>query len=73
VLPCGWGLLERDGEELLLKMKPQWHDVPEEDRLAFFQRIALAATRAVNREHGAEFVPEAWAARDVPGPITDPH
>jgi hypothetical protein len=52
-LPCGWGLLERAGDELVLRSKPHWHDVPEEDRLAFFQRIALAATRSVNREHGA--------------------
>ena len=52
-LPCGWGLLERSGEGLALVAKPHWHDAPEDDRLAFFQRIALAATRAVNREHGA--------------------
>ncbi len=51
-LPCGWGLLERLGEELVLKIKPHWHDVAEEHRLAFFQRIAIAATRSVNRENG---------------------
>jgi len=51
-LPCGWGLLERAGEELLLKTRPHWHEVPEPDRLAFLQRVAMAATRAVNREHG---------------------
>ncbi|MEZ0256938.1 MAG: hypothetical protein ACAI37_16755 [Chthoniobacter sp.] len=72
VLPCGWGLLERAGEELLLKLKPQWHEVPEDDRLVFFQRIALAGTRAVNREHGIEFVPEAWAAREMPRGVTGP-
>jgi hypothetical protein len=49
-LPCGWGLLEREGEALVLKTKPQWHEVAEEDRLAFLQRIAIAATRAVHRE-----------------------
>lgn len=54
-LPCGWGLLERTGPNLELKVKPHWHDVPEDERLAFFQRIAMAATRAVNREHGADF------------------
>lgn len=68
VLPCGWGLLERQGDDLLLTRKPHWHDVAEEERLAFFQRIALAATRAVNREHGVEFVPEAWAAREATAP-----
>ena len=73
VLPCGWGLLERVGDELLLKAKPQWHDVPEEDRLAFFQRIALAATRAVNREHGAEFFSEVHVAHETPPSVTAPH
>ncbi len=51
-LPCGWGLLEREGDELVLKTKPLWHEVPDDDRLAFLHRIAMAATRAVNREHG---------------------
>lgn len=66
VLPCGWGLLERLGDDLVLKVKPHWHEVPEDDRLAFFQRIALAATRAVNREHGVVFVPEGFVAREMP-------
>jgi hypothetical protein len=65
VLPCGWGLLERVGEALVLKVKPHWHEVPEEERLAFLQRIAMAATRAVNREHGATFVPEGVPVREV--------
>ncbi|EDY16296.1 hypothetical protein CfE428DRAFT_6199 [Chthoniobacter flavus Ellin428] len=68
LLPCGWGLLERVGGDLLLKVKPHWYEVPEDDRLAFFQRIALAATRAVNREHGAIFVPEGFAGREMPTP-----
>jgi len=51
-LPAGWGLLEREGEELVLKSKPIWHEVAEEHRLAFFQMVAAAATRCVNREHG---------------------
>jgi hypothetical protein len=51
VLPCGWGLLEREGEALVLKTKPEWHDVAEEHRLAFLERIAMAATRSVNREN----------------------
>jgi hypothetical protein len=54
-LPCGWGLLERAGMDLELKIKPHWHEVAEDERLAFFQRIAMAATRAVNREHDAHF------------------
>jgi hypothetical protein len=51
VLPCGWGLLEREGDELALRIKPHWHEVADEHRLAFLHRIALAATRNVNREH----------------------
>jgi len=51
-LPCGWGLLEREGEQLTLKVKPHWHEVPEDDRLAFLHRISMAASRCVNREHG---------------------
>jgi hypothetical protein len=72
VLPCGWGLLERTGDELVLKIKPHWHEVPEEDRLAFLHRIALAATRAVNREHGAAFVPEGVPLREMAGALTAP-
>jgi hypothetical protein len=53
-LPCGWGLLEREGEELALRMKPHWHDAAEEDRLHFLHRISMAATRAVNREQLSE-------------------
>jgi hypothetical protein len=63
-LPCGWGLLEREGEELALKTKPYWHEVAEEDRLAFFHRISMAATRAVNREHGVVFAP--WPREQGP-------
>jgi len=56
-LPAGWGLLERKDDALVLKTKPLWHQVPDEDRLAFLQRIAIAATRSVNREQGAIFSP----------------
>ncbi|HEY3897043.1 MAG TPA: hypothetical protein VGM54_00415 [Chthoniobacter sp.] len=54
-LPCGWGLLERTGNIVMVKVKPHWHDVGESDRLAFLQRIALAGTRSVNREQGIQF------------------
>ena len=65
VLPCGWGMLERAGDDLALKVKPQWHEVPDDARLAFFQRIAMAATRSVNREHGVAFVPADVAPRAI--------
>lgn len=56
-IPCGWGLLERIGDALVLKAKPLWHDVSEDDRLVFLQRISLAGTRCVNREHYVDFAP----------------
>jgi len=62
-LPCGWGLLERAGGDLTLKVKPLWHEVGEEHRLAFFHRISLAATRSVNREHGVALAFEAPTAK----------
>jgi hypothetical protein len=57
-LPCGWGLLERIGDTLVVQAKPHWHEVSENGRLAFLQRIALAGTRCVNREQGILFAPE---------------
>jgi len=51
-VPAGRGLLLRDGESLCVAAKPLLHEVPESERLALFHRIALAASRAVNREHG---------------------
>jgi hypothetical protein len=56
-VPAGWGLLQRAGEGLNVITRPVWHDVAEDERLNFLHRIALAATRAVNREHEVEFSP----------------
>lgn len=54
-LPVGWGLLQRSGDSLEIITKPQWHDEAAADRIAFFQRVAMAATRAVNREANVSF------------------
>jgi hypothetical protein len=54
-LPAGWGLLLRDGANLRVAEKPLLHEVCESERLALFHRIAQAASRAVNREHGIAF------------------
>jgi hypothetical protein len=51
-LPAGWGLLVRDGLALSLTVKPLLHEICESERLSLLHRISLAATRAVNREHG---------------------
>jgi hypothetical protein len=53
VPPC-WGLLIREGATLTLAAKPLLHEIGEQERLWLLHRIALAATRAVNREHGVE-------------------
>ena len=57
-LPAGWGCLERVGDSLVQTAKPHWHEVSEDSRDFFLQRIALAGTRAVNREHGVVLPPE---------------
>jgi hypothetical protein len=54
-LPAGWGLLLRDGAELRVAAKPLMHELPESERLGLFHRIALAASRAVNRENGIAY------------------
>jgi len=54
-LPAGWGLLLRRGNGLEVEAKPLLHEVFESERLALFHRIALAAGRAVNREHGIAY------------------
>jgi hypothetical protein len=54
-LPAGWGLLLRRGGGLEVAAKPLLHEVSESERLALFHRIAMAASRAVNREHGIAY------------------
>jgi hypothetical protein len=54
-LPAGWGLLLREEDNLRIASKPLLHEVSEPGRLALFHRIALAGSRAVNREHGIAF------------------
>jgi hypothetical protein len=54
-LPAGWGLLLSRGDSLEIAIKPLLHPIPEPERLALLHRIALAASRAVNREHGIGF------------------
>ena len=54
-LPVGWGLLIRRGEGLDVAIKPLLHEVSESERLGLFHRIAMAASRAVNREHGIAY------------------
>jgi hypothetical protein len=51
-IPAGWGLLVRRGDALCLARPPVDLDARPAQRLALLETIALAATRAVNREAG---------------------
>jgi hypothetical protein len=51
-LPADWEWLRRCGDALELVTKPIWHEVDEDQRLKFLHRIAMTATRAVNRRDG---------------------
>jgi hypothetical protein len=53
--PAGWGLLLRQGDGLEVAAKPLMHEVSESERLSLLHRIALAASRSVNREHGIDY------------------
>lgn len=52
--PGGWGVLVENGDELQLACKPQLQDCSELARLEFLERIAAAATRQTNRQHGVD-------------------
>lgn len=54
-LPACWGLLVREDGTLRLVVKPVLHEIAEPERLSLLHCISMAATRAVNREHGVTF------------------
>ncbi len=54
-VPLGWGALVENGDELVLARKATWHDVSEENRLRFLERIAMNATRLTNRSFDITF------------------
>jgi hypothetical protein len=54
-VPLGWGALVENGDELALTRKAIWHDVAEENRLRFLERIAMNATRLTNRSFEITF------------------
>jgi hypothetical protein len=49
-IPLGWGVLVETNGALRLMRKPIWHESPEEDRIRFLHRIAIAGTRYLNRQ-----------------------
>lgn len=57
-VPDGWGLMERAGENLVLRVKPCWHETTGEERVALVERIAAATCAGVRRSLGLAW-PEA--------------
>src|SRR5438874_3126422 len=63
-IPAGWGALVESKGTLALMRKPVWHETPEENRIHVLHLIAVAGTRALNRElHN----------RGIPAPALDGH
>ena len=54
-IPIGWGALIESNGELILVRKPTWHEMQPENQLRFLERIAVAGTRALNRQHEITF------------------
>jgi hypothetical protein len=61
-VPSGWGLLVRENDSLQLIIKPVWRDLCEEQQFVLLQRVALAATRAVNAAYSVTYEHVASAA-----------
>ena len=55
-IPVGWGLLVREGPRLDLSVRPEWREVEEATRLTFLHRVAVAGTKATNRESGIDYL-----------------
>jgi hypothetical protein len=54
-IPIGWGALIESNGELVLARKPAWHETETESQLRFLERIAIAGTRVLNRQHEITF------------------
>jgi len=48
-IPVGWGALVESNGALTLARKPIWRETTQEDRIRLLHRIAVAGTRALNR------------------------
>jgi len=48
-IPVGWGALVESNGALTLARKPIWHETTQQDRIRLLHRIAVAGTRALNR------------------------
>lgn len=65
-IPAGWGLLVRRGAALDCARRPADLAASGDQRIALFDCIALAATRAVNRSMSVAFSRPSWTSADLP-------
>lgn len=49
-VPVGWGALVESGGTLTLMQSPVWQDATADNRIRLLHRIAVAATRKLNRQ-----------------------
>jgi hypothetical protein len=54
-IPDGWGLLERDGDGLTIRVKPCLHETTIAERIAFIERIAATASASVRKKFGLKW------------------
>jgi hypothetical protein len=54
-VPLGWGALVRRNDALALAIEPVWQEVREMSRVAFLERIGVAATRRLDRQWQVTF------------------
>ncbi len=54
-IPIGWGALVESNDALDLVRKPAWHEVAADQNLRVLERVARAATRAINRQLAIRF------------------
>lgn len=57
-VPDGWGLLERVGDALRLRVKPCLNETTAVERVAFVERIAAKATPGFGRQDGGAVHPQ---------------
>jgi len=48
-IPVGWGALVESNDALTLARKSVWYETTEENQIRLLHRIAVAGTRALNR------------------------
>ena len=61
-IPAGWGLLVRHDETLAVVRRPVWTEPASDASRVFLERIAIAATRVVNRDAGVTPMMGRWSA-----------